>query len=324
MKERNYSIDVLKLVCAVLVVLLHCGYAWHDAVLPLTRCAVPCFLIISGYLMYSPDKGIGHERLKRNIKHIWHIILWSTVLFAVVKESLALFHGEIFVPSIKQQLSFVFLNENPFAGHLWYLGAYLYVLLIMMVVDRHNLWKPLLWFTPLLLLGDLVLGKYSLLLLNQEFPFFYVRNFLFVGTPYFMIGVWIKMNIDRLQTVKKYVYSGGVILFALTSIMEKSLLVYLDAVPARDHYLSTTFMAICLFMFAISFKNVKTSILSRTGERDSLYIYVFHPLFIMILPMLIKRMPSFVDGCYQWVSPLIVFVLTITLILTLRKFKLIK
>lgn len=209
MKERNCSIDVLKFVCAVLVVLLHCGYAWRDAVLPLTRCAVPCFLIISGFLLYGPGNGIGHERLKRNIKHIGHIILWSTVLFAVVKEILAMLHGEVFLPSAKQLLYFIFLNENPFAGHLWYLGAYLYVLLIMMIVDKRNLWKPLLWLTPFLLLGDLVLGKYSLLLLNREFPFVYVRNFLLVGIPYFMIGVWIKMNIDRLQTVNRYVYSGG-------------------------------------------------------------------------------------------------------------------
>ena len=209
MKERNYSIDVLKFVCAVLVVLLHCGYAWHEAVLPLTRCAVPCFLIISGFLLYSPGKGIGHERLKRNIKHIWHIILWSTILFAVVKEILVMLHCDVFLPSAKQLLYFIFLNENPFAGHLWYLSAYLYVLLIMKVVDKYRLWKPLLWLTPFLLLGDLVLGKYSLLLLNREFPFVYVRNFLFVGLPYFMIGVWIKMNIDRLQTVCRFAYSGG-------------------------------------------------------------------------------------------------------------------
>lgn len=320
MKQRNYSIDILKIICAVLVVFLHTNFKWHNMLLPFTRCAVPCFLMISGFLLYS-GQGIGQERLKRNIKHILHILLWSTLLFLVYKEIWSIAHGGLFVPSIKSWIFFVVLNENPFAGHLWYLGAYFYVLLIMLFVNKHKLWTYMLMLTPLLLLGDLVFGKYSILLLGKEFPFVYVRNFLFVGIPYFMLGIWCKMSFDKLLKINRYIYLGGVILFTFTSIMEKTFLLDLGKSPMREHYLSTTFLAICLFMFVLSFKNVHSSKISLLGERDSLYIYVFHPLFVMTLPMIIKRMPNMIDIFYQYTAPLVVLTITIVFTVLLRKIK---
>lgn len=210
MKERYYSIDVLKFVCAILVVILHTNFKYHDAILPITRCAVPCFLLISGFFLYSDEKkAIGQERLVRNIKHIFHIMLWSTMLYASVKIGMSILHGESALPSMRQWFNFIVFNDNPFGFHLWYLGAYLYVLVIMLVVDKHRLWKPLMWATPLLLLGDLLFGKYSLLLLHHEYPYVYVRNFLFVGLPYFMIGVWIKAHRDKFLSVSNTVYAGG-------------------------------------------------------------------------------------------------------------------
>lgn len=324
MKERSYSIDVLKFVCAFLVVVLHTDFKYHDAILPLTRCAVPCFLMISGFLLYSDNQGIGNERLKRNIKHIFHIMLWSTLLFALVKECMTMLHGEFFVPSMRQWFNFVIFNDNPFGFHLWYLGAYLYVLVIMLIVDKYSLWKPLLWTTPLLLFGDLLFGKYSLLLLNHEFPFVYVRNFLFVGLPYFMIGVWINRHKKKLMSLSRCVYAGGGILFSATSIIEKMILLDLGLSPAREHYLSTTFLAICLFMVVLSFRKVKPSIISQLGGNDSLYIYVFHPIFVIILPVLISRLPRYADTCYQLAAPLVVLLLSILLTITLRKINLIK
>lgn len=92
----------------------------------------------------------------------------------------------------------------------------------------------------------------------------------------------------------------------------------------REHYLSTTFLAICLFMFVLSFKNVHSSIISQLGERDSLYVYVFHPLFVMTLPMIIKWIPIDLSSIYQYAAPLIVLVAAIIFTMLIRKINLIK
>ena len=206
--QRNYSIDTLKFICAVLVILLHTGSTYQDFILPITRCAVPCFFMISGYLLYS-GKKIGNKRLKRSIVTIAKIMLWSTLLFAVLKEFMALYHGHLFIPNAKEWIDFIVLNENPFGFHLWYLGAYLYVLLFVGFVDKYNKWNCLFMIIPVLLAGDLIFGKYSLILLNKEYPYIYVRNFLFVGLPYFALGAWLKAKAVKTSSVNKYLLSGG-------------------------------------------------------------------------------------------------------------------
>ena len=65
----------------------------------------------------------------------------------------------------------------------------------------------------------------------------------------------------------------------------------------REHYLSTTFLVICLFMFVVSSRNAKAFRVSKLGERDPLYIYVFHPLFIIALPLVMHRMPNTLVRC---------------------------
>ena len=51
--KRLYSFDSLKMVCAILIIFLHVYTPYQKYILPLTRCAVPCFFMISGFLIYS-------------------------------------------------------------------------------------------------------------------------------------------------------------------------------------------------------------------------------------------------------------------------------
>ena len=91
--------------------------------------------------------------------------------------------------TVKSILKFILLNESPFSGHLWYLGAVFYVLIIYAIADRIHIRKLIYVGTPILLLVDLVFGKYSMALFGREFPYILVRNFLCVGIPYFSSGV---------------------------------------------------------------------------------------------------------------------------------------
>ncbi len=323
--QRNYSIDTLKFICAVLVVMLHTESVYQDLILPITRCAVPVFFMISGYLLYN-GKEIGKERLKRNIVTIAKIMLWSTLLFAVLKEFMALYHGYLFLPNAKEWIDFIVLNENPFGFHLWYLGAYLYVLLIVGFVDKYDKWNYLFMLIPILLAGDLIFGKYSLLLLNKEYPYIYVRNFLFVGLPYFALGALLKTKAVKISSVNKYLLSGGVILFSLTSMIEKYILLYIGKSPIREHYISTTFLAVCLFLLVLSSQQKRSSIISRLGEKDSLYIYIFHPLFLIyFFPQINKIIPAdWVANVYSFCAPLLVLIVTVFFTMILRKMKIIR
>lgn len=80
--QRNYSIDILKALCAFLVIILHVAWAYTDTFLPLARAAVPVFFMISGYFMYRDSAaGVGADRLRRALRRIGMITLWATLLF---------------------------------------------------------------------------------------------------------------------------------------------------------------------------------------------------------------------------------------------------
>lgn len=189
---RNHSIDLLKFICAVLVIFLHTDWKYRDMILPFTRCAVPCFLMISGFLLYN-DGQIGSTKIKRTIVKILKITLWATLLFLLFKECIFFVANKSFyIPSLHSIVNWVLFNECPFAYHLWYLYAYIYVLLVILLFERFNRLKFLFLITPFLLLCDLILGKYGMLMLGINLEPFYIRNWIFVGIPYFCLGCIIK------------------------------------------------------------------------------------------------------------------------------------
>lgn len=207
--------------------------------------------------------------------------------------------------------------------HLWYLSAYLYVLIIIYFINKYKIWKYLFYLIPILLLSDCIFGKYSLLLFNKEFPTIYVRNFICVGIPYFAMGALIKKTTTYIPQKTK-LWGIGIFIFSLTSIAEKTFLYYIGKDATRPHYISTTFLSICLFLFMISYKT-KSTWFSTSGEKDSLYIYLFHPLFIWLLsPLIYKHSPTIIIQVYNWIAPFVFLGITILFIYIIRKIHLIK
>lgn len=203
---RNNSLDILKFVCAVAIVFLHANTSLKGYYLPLTRFAVPCFFIISGYFLMGKDMD---TRMSKGVRRILKITTYSSVLYAVVSFVRHRFEITSIIPSAKELAAFVLLNDNPWGFHLWYLTAYLYTLLICIYLYRSGKLNVAFYFVPLLLVVDLVLGKYSLLILNMEFPFILVRNFLFVGLPYFLIGTYIRQHEKTFLCQKELILGGG-------------------------------------------------------------------------------------------------------------------
>lgn len=319
--NRLYNFDSLKMVCAILIVFLHVHTPYQEYILPLTRCAVPCFFIISGYLIYSNDKINFERRLERGIKRIIGILIWSTIVFMIVKFLFAIYNNDFSFLSLRALRDFILFNENPFGFHLWYIGAYLYTLIIVLILSKKNKTKYIYWTIPFLLFIDLCLGKYSIVLWHREFPYIIVRNFLCVGIPYFGIGMFLSQKKGCLNQISKLrIFTlSGIILFSILSIMENRILINIDMNASRDHYISTTFLAISLFLLFTTYKQETPNLLSKMGEKDSLYIYIFHPLFIIFFNIANKYLPSFWQSTYLYFSPIIILIATILFCITLRK-----
>lgn len=319
--KRLYNFDSLKMVCAILIIFLHIHTPYQEYILPLTRCAVPCFFMISGFLIYSEDKTYFEKRLKRGIKRITGILIWSTVVFMIVKFIFAIHDNDFSFLNLRAFVDFILFNENPFGFHLWYIGAYLYTLIIVLVFSKNNKIEYIYWAIPILLLTDLCLGKYSIVLLHREFPVIIVRIFLCVGIPYFSIGMFLSQKqecINQINQLRIFTLLG-VIIFSILSMIENRILINIGMNATRDHYISTTFLAISLFLLFTTYKQETPNLLSKMGEKDSLYIYIFHPLFIIFFNIANKYLPSFLQSTYLYISPIVILITTILFCITLRK-----
>ena len=273
----------MKALCAFLIVCIHVPFPGKVGAYftTLTRVAVPVFFMITGYF-YSDT--VARHKEKHQIKKIGGLIIeanmiffiWNIALNVLRRENIVAYIRSIF--SGKKIIEFLALNESPLAGHLWYLGAILYVLVIVLLVDKPNCRKLLYYLTPVLLIADLAFGKYSLLIFHQEFPYILVRNFLCVGIPYFCIGNLIrekrcseKWNRKMLQVL--------IVVFTITSLAERFVLVSAGLNATRDHYLSTTFLAICLFVYALK-SNWHNKKLTVIGRKYSTWLYIIHPILL--------------------------------------------
>lgn len=185
--ERNHSIDSLKLLCALLVVFIHCKYPYKEYVLPITDVAVPLFFCISGYFV------CGVKRSWDRINRIVLVFAWSAALYLLKTEvfSILTTHS-LWIPSWHAITNLVFFSDVAFSIHLWYLPAYIYVLVMAFFIDKYNLWKASFYaIISLLLIGVFI--KYSIANTCPE-EIEYYRNAYFCGLPYFLVGGVIKIT----------------------------------------------------------------------------------------------------------------------------------
>ena len=212
-------------------------------------------------------------------------------------------------------MKFLILNESPLAGHLWYLGAILYVLAIVLLVDKFNLRKRLYTLVPVLLVADLIFGKYSLLIFHHEFSYILVRNFLCVGIPYFCIGNVIR---EKHWNPDKRALAALIVFFVFTSMAERFLLVCVGMNATRDHYISTTLLAICLFLYILK-GNWNNKGLANIGRKYSTWLYIIHPIFITVFLIITKRIGLY--SIYRFVAPIVVYLVTLTFLIILERVK---
>lgn len=310
---RNHSIDSLKLLCALLVVFIHCKYPYKEQVLPITDIAVPLFFCISGYFVF------GAKRSWSRIKRIVHIFAWSAVLYLIKTEvfSILTTHG-LWIPSKHAVTNFVFFNDVAFSIHLWYLPTYIYVLVMAFFIDKYNLWKVSFFaIIPLLLIGVVI--RYSISDICPE-EIQYYRNAYLCGLPYCLLCGLIKLLYPQNgRWLNIALPIAIVILFVV-----RYLVVGHSFIMMATRELDLLLLTATIFLLTTICACWKDNLISELGRRYSLYIYIFHVMIKSICEMFATKLPSNVCDLYMLVNPLCVFLLSIALTFVLGKLKIIK
>ena len=296
---RNKGLDLLKLLCAFMVILFHAKPIYREWTQGISNCAVPCFFMISGYCLFSDNLS---ARCLKSAKKTIKILLWSTcfyipILFYVIST------GREELPTIGELFfNFILFNDNPASSHLWYLAAYVYVLWIVIFLNNHNKLILLYIILPALWIFDIIGGI-------RGINTIYLRNFLFIGIPCFTVGMLIKKyKLEQIFRVK--ILISIIVLLCVLCNIETRLY------ESTHQTISTSLLSIPLLLLFMSTDDSHyKGIMKWFQENDSLYIYIFHPAVLLIMSQVNKLLPSvWQDSIYPYLSPFIVFLLTYLLI----------
>lgn len=279
-KIRNNTIDLFRLYISFLVVYAHCGCSFSSVY----RYAIPLLFTISGYFFCN----IANEKKIARIKKTFFLCLSTNIAYAVFYFVLAISEGQALswissTFSVRSLVELVVFNKSPFAIHLWFLWALLYCMIIDYFVSKHISSKKI--YVGIIIALIAVDAVY--ILFFRDHSKLLTRNFLFFGLPYFYIGkIFIDVDISKIKINNIGILSLFAV-FIFTIFLEQKRMIALGETGELELYLSTPFLVILVFIFALKNPleklNKPLSTLAMCGRSYCLSIYIVHYAIISIV-----------------------------------------
>lgn len=319
--HRNSTLDVLKLLASYMVVFIHVLFYGRigETVDALARFAVPLFFLVSGYYSYQSTP----EKLKRRILHLVHLLLFAVIAYNIYDILLLLQKHNIqgIIKYLNQYLSsekllnLIVYNVPVHTVHAWYLLASIYVYCLLYCAAISNIPEKLIFVVSILtLLLHLFLGE-VLSVFDIFLPIHYVRNFAFMGLPFFGLGMLTNKYQHKLRKVPNYAIIISIVIGVLGTLLSRYL------VGKNELYIGSLFILFALVAIFIKYPNVKYPpvLLSITG--CSTYIFIFHRMISFILKKLYVKWDMDYPSSFilQMIHPLVVCIISTILAYILIK-----
>lgn len=311
MKKRIESLDALKFILSFCIVIIHLPFPGTvgSVALALFRVAVPLFFMIGGYFCIS----YNDTQMKKMLVKLLKLLLVGTGLMILANIIAILCKGgtldEIIeyimkIPSSRVFTDVLLKNVSYISGPLWFLYAYVYVLLFWWLCKKVNCVTMCKVTAILLCIVAPIFGKYSYLILNHGFLREDTRNWLFMGLPFFVLG-GIQKYIQGKVHMSRTAWSLLIFIFSVTTIAEGLLLKWFGQ-GEGDVYFSTAPLSVCVFQYALTIEcNEKVMKIADLGRKYSMLIYIVHPFVAEILRA--NRCEPVIG---QWLFGIVVFTIS--------------
>lgn len=332
MGNRNNGLDLMKFICAFLVVCIHIRFPapLGGYVQAIARVAVPLFLITTGYYLLGSPEGSGassnqgyvlrcdSRRFLGLIKTILFVNAFYFVVYLV--DNLASGKAEAYlhkVFSVKALTKLLVFNISPFCVHLWYLNALLYAMAFILLIEKLRCRKLLYLLTPFLIAADFVFGTYSIFILGRIFPVHYTRNWLIFALPNLCIGMMLREwnAVERLRRYRLPLIALSLLLIALTVVEYRTLYSHFEH-KVRENYISTVLSCAPLFICFAQTAHIDSRLIhwfAELGHKTYSGVYYYHYFFVLYLPKIFKQL-----GLYAWfkpIRPIVVFTVSVIAVL---------
>lgn len=355
-KKKEYpGLDVLRIICAVLVVTIHFApFGPWESVQPLnyrfvqyfSRDAVPLFFMMSSFFFFKRVINDGRIDMKESMLKCFlyfkQYLLWTVIyLFMIIKNYT---HGR---ETIAELIRDFFFGGSYF--HLWFMPALIIGLMIVSCLYKYGLSSKKIFVISVLfyIIGLLGQSYYGLLNVVREnvswfaslsemyFKIFdTTRNGLFEGTLFASLGLMLseqeKSKSENISASRlKYIIA--VIVLLIINIAEVELVSKFSLAREADFYIMTPVICWFIFKLAASYRlpDTYTDDQYKAYKKRSYYIRNITMLvyFIQIyVGMFIKDGQNFIthqDGSsYYLFPPVLIVSMIVAWFITMIKYKL--
>lgn len=291
----NYSIEILRVFCAVLVVNIHLDSGIREIILPLCRVAVPVFYFITGYFLFASFDASVILKIKKSIQK--HANLYVVGIFAYGCMALVrgVYNGMTLNSFAQLILRMLIVGDGILnAYHLWYLLAFIQAAIIIIFAIKLNLLKAISVLAALGVIGSLLLGRYSFLIWSTgvETDYALCRNALTISLPCLLIGALLR----RHKTWFNRSRSWSILCVSLGMLYLEHYLLgkYCNN---GDIFLFTLPLSIGVFMVFINYEIPYSSKLSiLVDSKISLHIYQWHLLVASVVSTMFNKLVGGIPG----------------------------
>lgn len=269
--ERYKGIDIFKLVCIFLVIMIHvapfgggvdnpANYVLQKIV---SRISVPFFFTASGFLLFRkfPENEYDGAKIKKYVLSILKLyIVWTLIYSPFIVHGILTDKRGLLVGALKAARNFLMTGSYT---HLWYLNALIVaVLLVCLLLNRGMKINGIMIVSSVLFLTGLLGQSYFGLLLplsgNEKIWAFLktvraiigtTRDGLFEGMFFVAMGAFFAWNKDRICRGHNSILLP---LIAVGMLLCEGLLIKKYGHPLEwNTYICSSIAVFCLFRYAI-------------------------------------------------------------------------
>ena len=298
MKERNASIDIFRLICALMVVSIHTaplaewGHNWrYLTVQILPRIGVPFFFCTMGYY-YIGSLLKGECKFAQTMKRLLLTYgLWSIIYY--IPDFKQVLNGSVSLIGFFANCLRYFLIYGS-REHFWFFPAVFFSVVITTLFAKVG---KLSWLAGvsvgayiLGLLGCSYYGLGSQIPIISAFINFsqydLIRRIVLMGFPFFMMGYFLqKIDLKNISNKKVIAVEG---IYLTTFLVE---IIFVNKMQIQRNIIITVFLYLLLFnTMLLLLKNPcgKYGKIARTTRDMSNFIYYSHPLFMIWINMIMN------------------------------------
>ena len=280
---RNYALYFARFVMAFLVVVIHVPCLGGDYLMPIARCAVPFFYIVSGDFLWKDSEEDFRSSCMRNAKKWLKLYIVSALILSIAAVVIKICYPQPLADFSWQQVYWLCFNGvYPSLERIELFGKtlgttvvwFLYTGMITFIIAKllYNFIKRryfLIWCILLIVVS---------IIINRIYGGVLVPRLLSASVPFVLIGSWLRCHWksyeNKLPFIKLCV--SVVLLYMVGGIEMK----FFDGY--KEMVFSTTFLSIVLILVALK-SPYKFSFISHFPVKSTFDVYIYHRLMFVLL-----------------------------------------